>query len=125
MPSESGHLRQAERNESLYADLCSLDSASEEYTEWEVVTLFYSALHYIDAYLANRLAHHPIGHVQRNRLVRMTSELVEIEHLYARLYRASTQTRYELRRPTVAEVRDIERNLFIPTKHHIRALLGV
>ena len=125
MPSESGHLRQAERNESLYADLCSLDSAPGEYTEWEVVALFYSALHYVDAYLANRLAHHPTGHQQRNRLVRITRELMEIERLYTRLYRESTLTRYELRRPTVDEVRDIEHNLFNPTKRHIRALLGV
>ena len=43
-------------------------SLPERYTEWEVTMLFYSALHYVDAFLATR-GLHPQSHLERKDLV--------------------------------------------------------
>ena len=50
MPNRSAHLAQAEHNETLYSHL---DQSAPTYADWQVTSLFYAALHYVDAYLAS------------------------------------------------------------------------
>ena len=125
MPSVSEHLEQAERNESLYKDLCRLFTSVPNYTEWEVVVLFYAALHYVDAWLTRSEDIHPRNHAQRLGLVRTNNALRPISDEYRRLYRMSVLARYEMERPSLRETRRIEMNEFAAIKRHIRSLLGM
>ena len=123
MPSVAEHLEQVERNESLYLDLCRLYTSVPDYTEWEVVALFYAALHYVDAWLASSEHVHSRNHAQRIGLVRSNIALRPISDQYERLYRLSVLARYEMERPSLREVRSVENNEYTAIKRHIRALL--
>lgn len=49
MPSQGRHLAQAEHNEALFE---LLGQVAPSFVDWQITTLFYGALHYIEAYLA-------------------------------------------------------------------------
>ena len=123
MPSASEHIRQAERNERLYRELCQLDTFEPEYTEWEVVILFYSALHHIEAYMDMREGRHSDNHSQRNRYIRETEDFREIWPAYSYLYRFSINARYEAMTFTAEEVRVLEANQFSQIRQHVRSLM--
>ena len=126
MPSASQHLEQAERNESLYKDLCRLYTSVPKYTEWEVVALFYSALHYIEAYFdIMHGGRHSDNHGERGRYIRETDALSAIAPDYMLLYRTSINARYRLQSISMDQVRSIEVNEFAAVKGHVRALLRV
>ncbi|MYE54218.1 MAG: hypothetical protein F4X34_03365 [Chloroflexi bacterium] len=125
MPSVSEHLEQAERNESLYSDLCRLYTSVPEYTEWEVVAFFYAALHYVDSWLAISEDIHPRNHAQRIGLVRNNNALRPISDEYRRLYRMSVLARYEMKHPSLQETRRIEINEYASIRQHVRSLLGL
>ena len=125
MPRESAHVTQAERNESLYATLCSPLSSETEYTEWEVVALFYSALHYVDAYLDRTISYHPKGHTDRNTWVGRIGDLGPIASYYLHLYTQSRKARYDLIPFPVGAVRGFESGQFAPVKNRMRTLLNI
>ena len=64
MPDFESHLRQAERNERVASHLAT-------FPDWQTVALFYAALHYVDAYLAQRFGAqgHPTSHQARLRFL--------------------------------------------------------
>ena len=125
MPTEQEHLRQAARNESLYNDLCRLYTSVPKYTEWEVVALFYAALHHIEACVNIREGRHFDNHSQRNRFIRETVDYRAIWPVYSYMYRLSINARYEVTTFSIEEVRNLEINQLAAIKRHIRALLGV
>ena len=125
MPRVTEHLEQVERNESLYRDLCRLYTSVPQYGEWEVVALFYAALHYVDAWLADSEEVHPRNHTQRIGMVRSNTALRPISDQYERLYRLSVLARYEMERPPLQEVRNLENNEYAAIKRHVRSLLGI
>ena len=125
MPNALDHLEQAERNEDFYTELSKLNPAGPEYTEWELVALFYAALHYVDAWLARSEGSHPRNHRQRLDMVMKRSAFRPISEDYATLYRLSIRARYEMERLAPDAIRNIESNEFLNIKRHIRTLLGV
>ena len=124
MPSESQHLNQADRNESCFQSLTSLNPS--RFTEWEVVTLFYSALHYMEAYLArnNKINPHPKKHAQRKTEISRHAELDSIVENYFSLHDYSANARYELQTFSEAEVAMLHQDEYLPIRESIRALLG-
>jgi hypothetical protein len=62
------------------------------FADWEVVTLFYSALHYVDYYLDRTQSIHPNGHSDRRGYV--MSLLPDIEKDYRLLRHLSEDARY-------------------------------
>lgn len=62
MPTVLEHLHKAEYNEGFYL---SFDLDSTPYLDWVVNGIFYSALHYIECYLAKH-DKHPTTHGMRN-----------------------------------------------------------
>ena len=124
MPSAFEHLRQAERNESLYREICQLHTSEPEYTEWEIVVLFYSVVHHIEAYRDMREGRHSDNHSQRNRYIRETEEFREIWPAYSYLYRLGINARYESMSFSAEEVRGLEANQFNFIKQHVRSLIG-
>jgi hypothetical protein len=96
------HLQQARHNEALASQLSTLPLAAYD---WAITVLFYSVLHFVDAYLLQRYSIVPQGHVAirdrrtgqripgRNDYVRQ--HLPQIAPAYQLLYSASRRARYE------------------------------
>jgi hypothetical protein len=88
MPSREDHLRQAQHNREFSE---SLDPAS--YPDWLATGLFYTALHYIDAFLATKSIH-PGKHDVRDRCVARVQELRPLHDHYRALKDSSRTARY-------------------------------
>jgi hypothetical protein len=98
MPSEADYLTGAERNKALAVLL-----SEQEDPSWAAVLAFYSALHFINAYLA-REGFFPGDHRTRGQYVARLQELKPIHSHYRRLEERSRWVRYELRRLHSVEV---------------------
>ena len=120
MPQLAEHIEQAEKNERLYDNL-----VGTEFNDWAVVSLFYAALHYVDAYFVQRVGASPSNHNARNRLVSMTLELAGIKTRYRELYARSLDARYEIVAISEDEAKQERTTHFVPIRTHIRALLSL
>ena len=100
MPSFARHVRGAANFEALAYSLLP-DSPS-----WAVVVAFYSALHWIDAYLASAQSIHPKSHTERELCVRRT-ELRQVYDSYRLLNDRSRDARYDLRVFSADEARSL------------------
>ena len=92
MGAQADHIQQAEHNESLFL---ALDARSPTFTDWQMTSLFYAALHYIDAYLAI-IGLHPKSHRERGRELASDQFLSSLFVDYQRLKDRSEDARYEL-----------------------------
>jgi len=88
MPGQRAHLAQANRNLRI---LEQFNFTTCDYLDWLVVIAFYTALHWVDAFLAT-LGLHPDNHRARNFEVR--THLPAIHAHYMRLYLVSRDARY-------------------------------
>jgi hypothetical protein len=88
VPSKDEHLEQTRHNRRFFD---SLDT--DAYSDWAATALFYTALHYLDAFLAT-LGIHPLRHPDRTREVRARLELREIFDDYRFLKDYSENARY-------------------------------
>ena len=109
----------------MHKDLRRLYTSVPQYAEWEVVALFYAALHHIEAYLDMREGHHSNNHRERNILIREFADFRVIAGEYMYLYNLSIIARYELQPIPFEEVRRIETNEYAAIKRHVRSLLGI
>ena len=118
MPTSQEHLAQARRNEEF---LVTIRALPVRYAEWETVALFYSALHYVDAFLAT-LGEHPRNH--RIRIARVNSATA-LQHEYQDLFDASMEARYEALTPTTARADHLMVGPFLRVKEEMLSLLGI
>ena len=72
----------------------ALQSDSDGHPDWVVITAFYQALHWVDAYLAMKQCD-ANSHGERRRAIRKDEDLKPIKKYYKRLYDASIFARYE------------------------------
>lgn len=70
-----------------------------------VTGYFYSALHWIDAYLVRINKKTDDGHAYRNQLTNTLKELTPISRPYRKLYSYSRNVRYELVEFTALDIR--------------------
>jgi uncharacterized protein (UPF0332 family) len=89
MPSEKDHLQKAERNSRFFEHLIA---NCPEYLEWIVVAIFYTALHYVDAFLATKGVH-PGDHAMRDLQVK--TYLRQHYPIYRALKNDSVDARYD------------------------------
>lgn len=120
MPSKEEHLKQANKNERFYVTF-ELDDT--EFLDWAVTALFYCILHYVDAFLADRLNHHPLHHGQRTPYVARCQGLNHIYGEYMKLKDESEKARYRLSQFTAFSVRELEQEKFQLAKTHLGTLL--
>ena len=104
MPSFEEHRQKCDLAKSAQLTLQAADLS--EHADWIVITTFYQALHWIDAFFALN-DYHPLGHgftyneagipidPGRNLAVRRHRDLRVIRDNYANLYDASIYARYE------------------------------
>ena len=84
MPDRDSHLQQAQKNERFHQQF---DLDTTEFHDWVITSLFYSALHYIDAYLATQGMESIANHAVRiNQLSRANSPLSTVYPYYRHLY---------------------------------------
>ena len=110
------YLRKAERNERLADELASLP---QRYPEWEIIILFYSALHYANAFLATR-GQSADYHRERYDLLDSQTSLGKD---YDTLFQRSMNARYDYDEFTTQEVDRIRASPFRRVKEGILALL--
>ena len=92
MPSFEEHRRKCDIAKSAQLTLQTADP--NEHADWIVITAFYQALHWVDAFFALN-NHHPTRHGQRKRAVDQHEDLERISDSYTNLYDASITARYE------------------------------
>ena len=97
-----------------------------EYREWEVVAIFYSALHLLDHFCSDRRKA-PCGfssHRERRDYLASEPELSSVSSHYNHLKRVSEEARYKGRKFSKSQVRYYG-NLHRMIKEHIAGLLGM
>lgn len=72
----------------------ALEEDRNEHPDWIVITAFYQALHWVDAFLLTK-GDRPVNHITRKKYIGKHKELEEIEEDYWRLSRASQMARYK------------------------------
>lgn len=112
-------MRQAEHNEKF---VNHFDINSTIFLDWVVTGIFYSALHYIDGYLATKNLHLK-GHIARDNYVYKVSDLRQIYGHYRTLKDDSEDARYDVRGFQSQEVNQLIANEFNTIKNHIIDLL--
>lgn len=110
------HLAQAERNEEFANAISGLET---RFTEWEVTALFYSALHYVSAFLATQ-GYDVKNHHQRRNLI---AQHTNVSHEYDNLLQHSLDARYEMKNFTPEEVELLRADDFRRVKEEVLALL--
>ena len=91
MPTFEEHRRKCDIAKSTQLTLQT--ASSTEYADWIVITAFYQALHWVDAFFALD-NYHPGGHGRRRNAVYRHADLGPIRDSYTRLYDASIYARY-------------------------------
>ena len=116
MPTLNQHLSQAESNERFANGIAALPA---RFPDWEIIALFYSALHYADAFLATQGIH------PGSRDSRITSVKLYIRAWedYQHLYRINLAARYNMVSPTPAVADAIKTGEFRRVKEEVLALL--
>lgn len=118
MPSRQQHLDKARHNE-----LASQAFEQNGYADWAVTTLFYAAVHLVEAYLAPR--EHSQDHRERNRSVSSRPNLKPVWKYYKELYNRSLDARYKCLSFTPTAVRNLRASSFEPLKARLRPSLGI
>ena len=117
MPQREQHLTRATENEAL---ALGLNRKSGVCIDWAITMLFYSALHWIDAYLAGK-NFHPATHQIRDDEVENNGSLSAVFNDYRRLKDLSRAARYEI--PGFGEDKLIvAKNRLLKIKQHISDL---
>jgi hypothetical protein len=113
------HLDQAAHNEAFFT---AIDLGV--YSDWAVTALFYSALHYVDAYLAQEGYADPGDHDVRDDLMKRFATTRAIWQHYRRLKSFSRSARYYAIRFTRHEITGLQRGSFEPIKAQIEKVLA-
>ena len=118
MPTLQQHIGQAIRNEE-FAD--TISGLQTRFTQWEITALFYSVLHYVDAFLATH-EHHPSSHRERRRLV---AQFTSLQRENEKQYDLSIKARYATSEFTSQDIERLKAGDFRTLKEGITALLPI
>jgi hypothetical protein len=119
VPTKDEHVNKASENEAFASGLNVNSQAS---INWKLVVLFYTALHYVEAYLADALGQHGRSHTTRDNYVARETNLRPIKNEYGHLKFYGYNARYEPDQFTQNDVQDALNDL-AQLKNHIQPLL--
>lgn len=105
MPSTDEHLKQAKHNEGFVG---IFDLETSPYLDWALTSIFYSAIHYVEAALAIN-GKHPSSHSQRNTFIEVYIKNTNVYDHHRDLMEDSRDARYKC--ITVSEKAINESNL--------------
>lgn len=119
MPETRKHIDQAQRNEEATRFLVSKST----YPDWGAVTLFYAALHWVDAYLAT-MSVDPPSHTVREGAITRLRQLDPIYKHYSLLQDRSEDVRYRCIRLPQRFVEELQTREYEPLRQYLGALVG-
>jgi len=102
MPSCQEHLDKARLNESFSKHF---DLNKTPYKDWAVLGAFYSALHYVEAYLAKH-GIHPINHGERYKCITRDAKLKPIWRSYRDLKHLRDLAAYDVKSFSSTEIQN-------------------
>jgi hypothetical protein len=100
LPTKDEHVQKAKGNE-VFAD--SIEPTSQARIDWKLVVLFYTAVHYVEAYLS-KTGTHLRSHTTRDSWVARESNLKRIKMSYSHLKYFGYNARYEVNAFTAKDV---------------------
>jgi hypothetical protein len=100
MPRQKDHLEKARHNESFVA---SFDISSTPFLDWAITGMFYSALHYLEAYFAKQGYHSP-DHRTRDSTIQRDGNIRHLFVAYSELKNFSINARYSLKQFKASDV---------------------
>jgi hypothetical protein len=103
LPTKEEHITKAEGNET-FAD--SIEPTSQPRIDWKLVVFFYTAMHYVEAYVAKALGFHLRSHTTRDSYISKETNLKKIRIFYGHLKYYGYNARYELDGFTAKDVAD-------------------
>ena len=120
MPSSVEHVEQARSNAKFLAAI-QIDPAAQ-HPDWIITVAFYTALHLVDAELAQRRIY---CKTHWERAPKVAQQLAAVSPKYLRLYTESRAARYDCRpiRPERAD--SVLKTLYEPVRAHLCGLLGI
>ena len=93
MSNKEQHFNLVDHNYEALRHLSSPNASS--YIDWCTTIIFYMALHYIHAYLADKENDHPSNHTNLDSIISENARLRPIYHKYRHLKDDSEDARYE------------------------------
>jgi hypothetical protein len=93
MPGKGKHKEQIESNKQFFS---FINKDESKFFDWNITVLFYTILHYADAFCAGKGYSKIENHKERNKLLYDFLEEKDYR-LYLRLLNASKDSRYEVR----------------------------
>jgi hypothetical protein len=114
------HLAKAQWNEQLSSALKQLP---EQYLEWQIITVFYAAVHLVQAYLRDKTKMYPQTHEERDRLISSLETLRAIYPNYQELKHLSVTARYACLPTNDFDVKEARQQLTI-IQAHVEKLLA-
>lgn len=123
----TSHIGKAERNEQFFQ---SHNLITSQFSEWGVTVLFYAAMHYVDAVLAQESGlptqcRQPINHANRNNGVAKSPTLRLVYNNYKVLYDRSRDARYTKIDFPHGFLNNLETTRFEPVKRCVRTALAL
>ena len=103
MPTRDEHVKKAEGNQT-FAD--SIEPTSQARIDWKLIVFFYTAMHYVEAYLAKSIGMHLRSHTTRDNYVSRESNLKKVRVSYGHLKFYGYNARYEPDTFTAQDVQD-------------------
>jgi len=124
MPAEGRHVAQAEHNEELFG---LLGQSSPAFIDWQITALFYSVLHYVEAYLATlgAVGTHLESHQQRSRYVARDAFLRPYFIDYQELKDRSEDARYRLIRFEAPFAEHLKETQYVRVRDAVRRQLRI
>ncbi len=119
MPNKQSHVDQARINEKAYQ---YLGGAEPPFVDWQVTSLFYAALQYVDAYLATK-GIHPHDHRERDGWIARLAGLKQISSAYFELKDRSMDARYLRAKLPPGVQQSLYTNQFMPLRDRIAAII--
>lgn len=104
MSDKNHHLKIVAQNHEVLEHLSQPDCSA--FTDWSVTIIFYMALHFVHAYLAQRDNKHPGSHTELDNIIGRMHELRPIHHKYRHLKDDSWHARYAGTRLPVYSMRN-------------------
>jgi HEPN domain-containing protein len=89
--TEQQHLAKAQKNRQLST---ALETQLTDYRDWQVITVFYAAVHLVQAYLRAKTSAYPQTHQERDELINRLPDLKPLYVPYNELKRVSVKSRY-------------------------------
>ena len=120
MPTFAEHRRQVNHNESIFPKMLEPRTNA---CDWAITVMFYTALHFFDAYLDEKLGFHPQNHKERNKQFQLL--LPGPWDHYLRLLNASKNARYKVSYlgPDASEYfKRLKSDNYLPLKSHFESI---